>query len=93
MPSQIAWSTPWRALPRRGLVLQPVVGELTRILSDSSLRPVTSTSRTELGAEILDDTSHGVFVPFGGNSPGDRSYAGLPRQRHPFSEFLTLSTV
>jgi hypothetical protein len=33
------------------------------------------------------------LVPFGEIGSGDRSHAGLPHQHHPFSEFLTLSTV
>jgi hypothetical protein len=31
--------------------------------------------------------------PFGEIGSSDRSHAGLPHQHHPFSEFLTLSTV
>jgi hypothetical protein len=40
----------------------PVVRELTRILSDSSLKPVSSTGRMRVGAEILNDSSHGVWI-------------------------------
>ena len=61
-------------LTRRGAVLHPVVEELTRIVSpiprcNQSRVQITS----ELVAEILDNASHGVLIPFGETGPSDRS--------------------
>jgi hypothetical protein len=77
----------------RWAVLHPVVRELRVFPPVTSLRPVSSPGRIRVGAEILDDSSHGVWVPFDENSSSNRNHAGLPRQHHPFSGFLTLPTV